>query len=46
LFGERQPGEFLPNGKIYEQILEQFGLYVYPRPHVTNSELARHPQVR
>src|SRR5260221_5968807 len=32
--------------KNHEQILEQFGLYVYPRPHVTNSELARHPQVK
>ena len=32
--------------KNHEQILDQFGLYVYPRPHVTNSELVRHPQVR
>ncbi len=41
--------------KNHEEILTQFGLYVYPRPtesfglarpHVTNSELARHPQVK
>ncbi|MFN7260995.1 MAG: nicotinate (nicotinamide) nucleotide adenylyltransferase [Cyclobacteriaceae bacterium] len=31
--------------KNHEQILAQFGLYVYPRPHVTNSDLKRHPQV-
>ena len=31
--------------KNHEQILIQFGLYVYPRPHVTNSDLKRHPQV-
>jgi nicotinate-nucleotide adenylyltransferase len=32
--------------KNHEQILVQFGLYVYPRPHVTNSELKRHPNVK
>lgn len=32
--------------KNHEQILEQFGLYVYPRPHVTNSDLKRHPNVK
>ena len=32
--------------KNYEQILNQFGLYVYPRPHVTNSELKRHSNVK
>ncbi len=32
--------------KNHEQILKQFGLYVYPRPHVTNSELKRHPSVK
>jgi nicotinate-nucleotide adenylyltransferase len=32
--------------KNHEQILEQFGLYVYPRPHVTNSELKRHSNVK
>ncbi len=31
--------------KNYEEILTQFGLYVYPRPDVTNSELKRHPNV-
>lgn len=31
--------------KNHEQILNQYGLYVYPRPHVTNSDLKRHPQV-
>jgi nicotinate-nucleotide adenylyltransferase len=31
--------------KNYEQILEHYGLYVYPRPHVTNSEIKRHPNV-
>ncbi|NOS57065.1 MAG: nicotinate-nucleotide adenylyltransferase [Cyclobacteriaceae bacterium] len=31
--------------KNHDQILTQFGLYVYPRPHVTNSDLKRHPQV-
>ena len=32
--------------KNHEQILEQYGLYVYPRPHVTNSEVKRHPNVK
>ena len=32
--------------KNHEQILDQFGLYVYPRPHVTNSELKRHQNVK
>jgi nicotinate-nucleotide adenylyltransferase len=32
--------------KNHEQILDQYGLYVYPRPHVTNSEIKRHPHVR
>jgi len=31
--------------KNHEQILDQYGLYVYPRPLVTNSDLKRHPQV-
>lgn len=31
--------------KNHEEILNQFGLYVYPRPGVTNSELKRHPNV-
>jgi nicotinate-nucleotide adenylyltransferase len=32
--------------KNYEQILEHYGLYVYPRPHVTNSDFKRHPNVK
>jgi len=32
--------------KNHDEILNQFGLYVYPRPHVTNSEFARHPHVK
>jgi nicotinate-nucleotide adenylyltransferase len=32
--------------KNYQQILDLYGLYVYPRPGVTNSELKRHPNVK
>jgi nicotinate-nucleotide adenylyltransferase len=32
--------------KNYERIVEDYGLYVYPRPNVTNSELKRHPNVK
>ena len=32
--------------KNYEQILEHYELYVYPRPDVTNTELIRHPNVK
>ena len=32
--------------KNYERIIEDYGLYVYPRPNVTNSELKRHPNVK
>lgn len=32
--------------KNYQQILDLYGLYVYPRPGVTNSPLFRHPHVR
>src|SRR5882757_11118575 len=31
--------------KNHEAILDQFGLYVYPRLGVTNTELKRHPNV-
>jgi len=31
--------------KNYEQILNHHGIYVYPRPNVTNSDLKRHPNV-
>lgn len=32
--------------KNYEEILRHHGLYVYPRPNVTNSELKRHANVK
>lgn len=32
--------------KNHERILEDYGLYVYPRPGVTNSELTRHANVK
>lgn len=32
--------------KNYEEILRHHGLYVYPRPNVTNSELKRHSNVK
>jgi nicotinate-nucleotide adenylyltransferase len=32
--------------KNYHEILDQFGLYVYPRPGVTNTELSRHANVK
>lgn len=32
--------------KNHDRILEFYGLYVYPRPDVTKSELHRHAQVR
>ena len=32
--------------KNYKEILDGYGLYVYPRPDVTNSELRRHPNVK
>lgn len=32
--------------KNYEEILRHYGLYVYPRPNVTNSELKRHSKVK
>jgi nicotinate-nucleotide adenylyltransferase len=35
-----------PNWKNHEQILEYFGLYVYPRPNSEPSELEKHPNVR
>jgi nicotinate-nucleotide adenylyltransferase len=31
--------------KNYEQILKHYGLLVYPRPNVTNTDLQRHPSV-
>ena len=38
--------ESFPRWKNYEEILNQYELYVYPRPHVTNSDLKRHPHVK
>jgi len=38
--------ESLPKWKNYERILEDYGLYVYPRPGVTNSKLKGHPNVK
>lgn len=38
--------EIFTKWKNYEQILEHYGLYVYPRPNVTNSALRRHPNVK
>ncbi len=32
--------------KNHEEIINQFGLYVYPRPRVTNSQLKSHPHVK
>ena len=32
--------------KNYKEILDGYGLYVYPRPNVTNSELKRHANVK
>jgi nicotinate-nucleotide adenylyltransferase len=32
--------------KNHEQILNHYGLYVYPRPNVTNSQLKRHANVK
>lgn len=34
------------NWKNYERILEDYGLYVYPRPNVQLSELKTHPNVK
>jgi nicotinate-nucleotide adenylyltransferase len=36
----------LPKWKNYERIVEDYGLYVYPRPNVAVSELKNHPNVR
>ena len=37
--------ESFPRWKNYQQILEFYGLLVYPRPDVTNTELKSHPSV-
>ncbi|MEQ9592596.1 MAG: nicotinate (nicotinamide) nucleotide adenylyltransferase [Cyclobacteriaceae bacterium] len=35
-----------PRWKNYEHILDNYILYIYPRPGVTKSELERHPHVK
>ncbi|MBC7450075.1 MAG: nicotinate-nucleotide adenylyltransferase [Cytophagales bacterium] len=45
IIGEDNLDQF-KNWKNYEQILDQYGLYVYPRPESTNSPLRSHPNVR
>ena len=37
--------EKFANWKNYERILEDYGLYVYPRPHAAASEIKNHPNV-
>jgi len=38
--------ETLPKWKNYEQILEGYELYVYPRPNSNGGELINHPKVK
>jgi nicotinate-nucleotide adenylyltransferase len=38
--------ENLPKWKNYQFILENYGLYVYPRPHAIETELNTHKNVR
>lgn len=38
--------ESFPRWKNYTQIVDQYGLYVYPRPHVSESQLKSHPNVK
>src|ERR1041385_5772829 len=45
LMGEDNLSNF-ERWKNYTQILDHYGLYVYPRPGVTKSELSRHPGVK
>lgn len=44
IIGEDNLDQFT-NWKNYEQILAQYALYVYPRPHATNSPLRTHANV-
>lgn len=44
IIGEDNLGNFV-KWKNYRQILEQYGLYVYPRPEAQPSELKMHPNV-
>jgi len=34
------------NWKNYQHILDQYGLYVYPRPHAVKTEFHTHPSVK
>lgn len=45
IMGEDNLGNFT-KWKNYAQILENYQLYVYPRPLVTKSDLIRHPNVK
>ena len=38
--------ESFPRWKNYQQIVDHYGLYVYPRPHVAESQLKSHPNVK
>jgi nicotinate-nucleotide adenylyltransferase len=44
IIGEDNLGQF-GNWKNYEEILEKFGLYVYPRPNSAKSDFTEHPNV-
>jgi len=38
--------ESFPRWKNHQQIVDHYGLYVYPRPHVSESQLKSHPNVK
>jgi len=45
IIGEDNLADF-PKWKNYKKILEDYSLYVYPRPEVNQSELSNHPKVK
>lgn len=45
IIGEDNLAQF-GNWKNHVQILEYFGLYVYPRPHAESSDFKNHPSVK
>jgi nicotinate-nucleotide adenylyltransferase len=45
IIGEDNLKDF-PKWKNYQKILEDYSLYVYPRPEVERSELVSHPKVK
>jgi nicotinate-nucleotide adenylyltransferase len=45
IIGEDNLASF-PKWKNHERILEDYGLYVYPRPHAQLSDLKEHPMVK